>query len=147
MLMLQTFIFLFIAGLIVFGFIVGVYQQIKDKMVKKSVIKIWGTYEDLLRLHNRVVKILTINPGQKISNQHHLKRSEIWTILSGTGEVCLQDEHSLTILSLQPGTRFEVDVGVWHQVKADDDSTLVVLELQDGESCDENDIIRKEDVL
>lgn len=107
----------------------------------------WGEYEDLLRLENRVVKILTILPGQKISNQKHLKRSEVWTILSGTGEACIQDNNSVIILHLQPGTRFEVEVDVWHQVKADDDSTLVVLELQDGESCDENDIIRKEDVL
>lgn len=30
--MLQTFVFLFIVGLIIFGLIVGIYQQVKEKM-------------------------------------------------------------------------------------------------------------------
>ena len=108
----------------------------------------WGHYEDLLRLKEKVIKILTIFPDQKISNQKHAKRQEIWTVLQGTGEAILQEEgYSLISINLKPGTKFTVEEGIWHQVKSDDDCTLIVLEIQEGSECSEDDIIRKEDVL
>lgn len=111
------------------------------------VTKVWGGYTDMLRLENIVVKQLNITPGQKISNQKHQHRKETWIVLAGKGEACLQTEHSTLMLSLHPGTKFIVDRETWHQVKADDDSLLHILEIQEGESCVEDDIVRKEDVL
>ena len=107
----------------------------------------WGHYVDHLRLPDKVIKTLTILHGNKISNQHHLMRNEVWHILSGTGQAVLQDGDSVIFITLEPGVKFTVREKVWHQVKADDDSTLVALEIQEGESCVEDDIIRKDDVL
>ena len=33
------------------------------------------------------LKIIEVNPGQRLSYQYHNKRSEVWTIVEGSGEV------------------------------------------------------------
>lgn len=111
------------------------------------VEKVWGNYQDLLRLPTKVIKILSILPNQKISNQKHLQRHETWHIISGTGQAILEHGDSLLSIDLSPGVQFKVSEETWHQVKADEDCTLIVLEIQEGAECRENDIIRKTDIL
>ena len=112
-----------------------------------SVAKKWGYYQDLLRQRNLTIKTLTILPGEKISNQKHFERTEKWYILSGDGEAVLQHGNSIISIQLETGTKFFVDLEVWHQVKANEGSTLSILEIQEGKNCSEDDIERKEDVL
>lgn len=115
--------------------------------VAGCVNKTWGQYNDILRLPHIVVKSLTILPNHKISNQKHFTRKEKWYILSGTGQAVLEAGNSILSIDLKPGVKFSVAKETWHQVKADETSTLVVLEIQEGEDCREDDIERKDDVL
>lgn len=110
------------------------------------VNKIWGKYEDIHRTDQIVVKLLTIEKGKKISNQMHKSRNEKWHIVSGFGEAILQEGDSIVHLGLSRHSRFNVPIETWHQVKADDDFDLVIVEVQTG-VCSEEDILRKEDVL
>lgn len=109
--------------------------------------KIWGSYTDILRKENIVVKYLNILPGRKISNQRHSFRKETWIVLNGNGEAYLEIGDSVLSMSISSGSKFIVNVGTWHQVRANNDSGLIILEIQEGESCREDDIERKEDVL
>jgi len=118
-----------------------------DSDLNGFYIKPWGRYVDHLRSKELVIKTLTIVGGNKISNQKHLLRHEKWYIMSGTGQALLQYGNSILSIELKPGVIFNVSEETWHQVKADEDSTLVVLEIQEGEDCNEDDIVRKPDVL
>ena len=52
-------------------------------------IKPWGNFEILTWGDLYQVKRLTIVPGQAISLQRHVHRSETWKIVQGEGEVHL----------------------------------------------------------
>lgn len=123
-------------------------------METQTVKKPWGSYDDLLRKDDVVVKFLHISRDQKISNQRHVGRKEKWIVISGYGEALLESDtygKSIVNIRLSPGTTFNVLPNVWHQVKCDTDSpVLTVLEIQEAtnnNSCSETDIERKEDVL
>lgn len=123
-------------------------------METQTVEKIWGSYEDLYRTDEVVVKFLHISRDQKISNQRHTSRKEKWVVISGYGEAILESEEygkSIVNIRLSPGTTFNVLPSVWHQVKCDAESpVLTVLEIQEAGrnlACRETDIERKEDVL
>lgn len=138
-----------------------IIQTIKNVLCKKNttiktsqptdnkVVKSWGHYIDILRTKTRTIKTLYFSPNSKISNQKHTKRKETWYVLSGSGQAVLEDScrYSVIYRDVYPGDSFVVDANVWHQVKADENTELVVLEIQEGIDCDENDIIRKDDVL
>ena len=123
-------------------------------MATQTVNKVWGSYDDLLRKDDVVVKFLHISRDQKISNQRHTGRKEKWIVVSGYGEAILESDacgQSIFTIRLYPGTTFKVLPNVWHQVKCDTDCpVLTVLEIQEAEPnhvCCETDIERKEDVL
>lgn len=120
------------------------------------VEKSWGYYEDLLRSDEKVIKLLTILKGQKISNQKHAQRDEDWHIYSGYGQVVVDLDGYTYTSDLKPGDSFTVDAGAWHQVKCDDDCiSLKAVEIQEAISyphgainkCLEEDIERASDVL
>lgn len=120
-------------------------------METQTVEKPWGSYDDLFRSNEVVVKFLHITRDQKISNQRHSSRKEKWVVISGYGEAILESGDSLINLKLSPGVTFNVLPEVWHQVKCDVESpVLTVLEIQESKrnhACVESDIERKEDIL
>ena len=52
----------------------------------------WGTYEVLYGGEDCKVKKITVNPKQRLSYQYHHKRNEHWTVISGNGEVRLNED-------------------------------------------------------
>ena len=100
----------------------------------------WGNYVILTSLEYCKVKHITINPGSQISVQYHNKRAEVWTIVSGTGQVLLGDQWEV----VSPGITITIPQGTIHSVKALDEP-LVFIEVQTGTYFGEDDIIRLED--
>ena len=49
----------------------------------------WGKYTVIKDESNFKLKIIEVNPGQRLSYQFHNKRSEVWTIVEGSGEVVI----------------------------------------------------------
>lgn len=106
----------------------------------EQVVKPWGAYEDHYRSANCVFKVITVNPGQRLSLQSHALRSETWACLSGLGGAAIGNR----VQPLQPGSKVEICCGVVHRLFNTGDEPLVVAELQTGQ-CDEGDIVRLED--
>jgi len=46
----------------------------------------WGKHTVIKDESNFKLKIIEVNPRQRLSYQYHNKRSEVWTILEGIGE-------------------------------------------------------------
>lgn len=120
-------------------------------VVKSTVVeKPWGYYEDFFRQPDCVFKIITVNPGDRLSLQKHAKRSEVWVCLSGRGRAEVYSESILKGLLLErcyimlPGARIDIAVGEVHRLSNSSNESLVIAEMQYGD-CNEDDIIRLED--
>jgi len=58
------------------------------------VEKPWGTYEILLDVPERGYKVkrIVVYPYQRFSLQYHKKRTEHWSIVSGTGTIFIETQ-------------------------------------------------------
>ena len=101
----------------------------------------WGTFENLLDTDYCKVKQIIIKPGQSPSYQYHFKRSEVWVVVVGKGELKLDG----IITPVSKGDILHIPIKAKHQIKNTSDSNLVFIEVQLGDYFGEDDIVRLED--
>lgn len=101
----------------------------------------WGTFENLLDKSNCKVKEIIIRPGQAPSYQFHHKRSEIWIVVQGIGQLKLDDQLS----EVTAGDIIQVPVETKHRIRNVGEEDLVFIEIQLGDYFGEDDIVRLED--
>ena len=101
----------------------------------------WGDYRVILEEDYCKVKKIHVKPNQSLSYQYHLKRSETWIVVSGTGTVTL-DGKDFTVIE---GDVIDIAPEQKHRVRTEDD-TLIFIEVQRGSYFGEDDIIRIEDL-
>ena len=101
----------------------------------------WGTFENLLDTNYCKVKKIIIKPGQAPSYQYHFKRSEVWIIVQGKGELKLDD----VLYPVSNGDTLNIPLKAKHQIQNTGDEDLIFIEVQMGEYFGEDDIIRLED--
>ncbi|OAB34952.1 mannose-1-phosphate guanylyltransferase [Paenibacillus macquariensis subsp. defensor] len=122
-------------------------NEIKNKLQStpqkpKYEEKRWGTC--LVLDHSKVMgngmeavtRKVNVLPGQYISYHSHQKRTEIWTVISGSGEFILDDTVSL----IQTGDVLQIPCDAKHAVKAI--FPLEFIEIQIGTELDKEDILR-----
>lgn len=101
----------------------------------------WGWYRvlDFTKL-NETKEVLTkrigVNSGKNLSYQKHHHRSEVWTIIKGTGLFVLNGN----ISEIHEGDVLHIPVGSLHSIKAITD--LEFIEVQAGTELIEEDIVR-----
>lgn len=103
----------------------------------------WGEYRIL---HDETargfqIKRIVIRPGHRLSLQSHKHRSEIWTVVSGRGEVALDGK----AIPLEVGQTVKIAQGQKHRMSNPGDVDLIFIEVQLGEYLGEDDIQRYED--
>ncbi|WP_145051685.1 sugar phosphate nucleotidyltransferase [Paenibacillus xylanexedens] len=104
--------------------------------------RLWGKQTILMHKKNAegietVTKRIIISAGRGISYQEHFLRKEVWTIVSGSGEVCINGEISL----ISAGDTIVVEAGTRHAIRAGS-SNLEIIEVQIGKEIGEMDTIR-----
>ena len=104
------------------------------------VARQWGFYEVLSELPGRKVKRLVVNPRGAISLQKHQRRSEHWVLL-GEGDVRVGHETRRA----REGAYVFVPAGQIHRLGNPGPLPLEVIEVQVGDYCGEDDIVRIED--
>jgi mannose-6-phosphate isomerase-like protein (cupin superfamily) len=101
----------------------------------------WGWYEEVFsETPNYKCKRLYVNPDQRFSLQYHEFRNEYWTVVQGDGKVILGDDEK----NLKIGDFVYVPRNTNHRLIAGD-TGITILEIQIGEVCSEDDIVRLED--
>jgi mannose-6-phosphate isomerase len=105
-------------------------------------IRPWGEFENLLDVEYCKVKQIVIKPGQSPSYQYHLKRSEVWVIVQGTGQLKIDD----VINVVNKSDIITVPIESKHQIKNTGNEDLIFIEVQLGSYFGEDDIVRIEDV-
>jgi len=123
--------------------IVKVLKKINPEVVKfgRSVYRPWGKYINLEEAKNFKVKIITVNPGKRLSLQKHFHRSEHWVVVNGIAEVTKGDE----VFLLRPNESTYIPIGVVHRLANPGKIPLEIVEVQVGEYLSEDDIVRLED--
>lgn len=101
----------------------------------------WGTYEILKESAGYKVKIITVDPGHRLSYQYHHKRHEGWTVISGEGIVTLDDVPT----QVKQGSYVFIPAETKHRVECTSSEPLVFAEVQLGSYFGEDDIVRLKD--
>lgn len=102
----------------------------------------WGSYETLRIENNYQVKLLTINPGGRLSLQKHFKRAEHWVIVAGSPTLTIHNKTRI----------YQVDESVYipreaiHRIENLTPEIAQIVEVQIGPYLGEDDIVRLEDV-
>lgn len=107
----------------------------------QTVQRPWGGYTVLEDADDCKVKRLTVKPGGVLSLQYHHRRSEHWTVVSGTAKVRVGEDEFL----LESGKSVHIPQGSLHRLENPTDRDLHLIEVQCGEYFGEDDIVRLED--
>lgn len=104
-----------------------------------NIKKPWGQEYHFVYNKKATVKILEINPGQKLSLQSHQKREEYWRCIKNSVKVILNDKEVI----LKEGNDIIVPIGAKHRIIGEN-KVGQVLEIIIGK-YEADDIVRYED--
>ena len=107
-----------------------------------SDVRPWGTWEILATGDHYTVKRIVVHPKQKLSLQSHEFRDEHWIIAEGTAEVTNGDK----VITAPANTAIFIPAKAKHRIENIGSNDLIFIEVQTGETLDEEDIVRYEDV-
>ena len=108
---------------------------------KKTTRRPWGIYTNLIESDGYKVKKIVVFPGQSLSLQKHMQRSEHWTVVAGRAEI-INGENKL-VLEANQSTYIEKEAV--HRLTNIGDGELELIEVQCGDYLGEDDIIRLQD--
>ncbi len=108
----------------------------------RTVYRPWGSFSILEDADDCKVKRLVVKPGQVLSLQMHHRRSEHWTVVSGTAKVRLGDKEFL--LGANESTYIPVETR--HRLENPGTEDVHLIEVQTGDYFGEDDIVRYEDI-
>jgi len=109
--------------------------------VPQTVNRPWGTYSVLESSDRYKMKRIVVRPGERLSLQKHLHRSEHWVVVSGTATVTVGDK----VFYVRPNESTYIPSGTIHRLQNEGKLPLVIVEVQVGEYTGEDDIIRVQD--
>jgi len=101
----------------------------------------WGSFEVLSEGSNHKVKRIVVEPGGCLSLQLHHFRAEHWFVVAGSGDAIVGDEKK----SLSAGSSLDITEKAKHRVQNYSEENLIIIEVQTGVYCGDDDIERFED--
>lgn len=103
--------------------------------------KPWGWYEEVFsETPHYKCKRLYVEPEKQISLQYHNNRKEYWTVVQGSGTVTVSDN----VREIAIGDFVFVPETIVHRLKGGE-LGITIIEVQLGEDCSEEDIVRLQD--
>ena len=106
-----------------------------------KVTRPWGSYETIASGPRFQVKRIIVDPGQRLSLQSHVHRSEHWVIVRGAAEVTVGEK----VAMLQENESTYIPVGTKHRLSNPGKVPLELIEVQCGAYLGEDDITRFDD--
>lgn len=106
----------------------------------------WGIKETLTRSEGYTVKKLTIFPGKSLTTHRHEKRSEHWSIVSGTATITMNRETK----EYHRNENIYVPAHTYHRISNETARDLIVIEVSVGESAGEKNgdtLTKKDDIF
>ncbi len=121
-------------------------KQLQEKKIPegqnhKKIYRPWGNYTSIVEDERWQVKLISVKPGQKLSQQMHHHRSEHWVVVSGTAKVELDSKESI----LTENESSYIPLGSKHRLSNPGKIPLLLIEVQSGAYLGEDDIRRFDD--
>lgn len=110
-------------------------------MIGDRATRPWGSWEVLDEGPGYKVKRIVVEPGQRLSYQTHEHRAEVWSIATGRA-TCVIDG---AVVVAEAGEVVRVAVSEAHRITNMDSGPLIIIEVQLGDYCGEDDIVRLSD--
>lgn len=102
----------------------------------------WGSYRvmDYQKIADGtevLTRSIELQAGKNISYHKHERRSEVWIIVEGSGELAMDSK----FLEVSSGDVIRIYPGQWHAIRAGDNLTFI--EIQRGSELVDEDVIRR----
>ncbi len=132
----------------------GAYFRFSNKDTERFIKEFFdGMSVNDFMINNKVVelspKILLVSPGQRLSWQYHLRRSEIWSFLTTGQYVVSKTDKESRLKKAKSAEIIRFIVGDRHRLVGSDDSYFLVAEIWQHTDpkhiSDEDDIVRLQD--
>ncbi len=119
------------------------FNRNKMKYLKKKNIyyRPWGSYTNLYRGKNFLIKELFVKSNGVLSLQKHFHRSEHWVITQGVPKITLNNKFFLK----KPRDTIYIPRGAKHRIENPNKKIVKIMEVQLGSILKETDIVRYED--
>ncbi|MEA3067070.1 MAG: mannose-phosphate guanylyltransferase / mannose-6-phosphate isomerase [Sphingomonadales bacterium] len=122
--------------------VAGLKGQDRDCVVLPAkVARPWGSYETIADGPRFQVKHIIVDPGERLSLQMHVHRSEHWVVVRGSAEVTVGEKVSM----LQENESTFIPAGTRHRLANPGKVPLELVEIQCGPYLGEDDILRFDD--
>lgn len=123
-----------------------IVKELKDKNdervhIHRTVYRPWGSYTILDDSKAHKIKNIVVMPNNKLSLQLHYHRSEHWVVVKGMAQVYVDDKEFF----LRPGESTFIRSGVKHRIYNPGKIPLDIIEVQLGDTVEEDDIVRFND--
>jgi len=121
-----------------------IYKRDKAKYFKKKNIyyRPWGSYVNLFKGQNFLVKELTVNSKSSISLQKHYHRSEHWRITQGKPKITIDKKKFFK----KENEFVFIPTGSVHRIENLYKKPVKIIEIQTGPIIKESDIVRFQDI-
>ena len=121
-----------------------IFNKNKSKYFKKKNVfyRPWGSYTNLFRGKNFLVKELNVKSNGILSLQKHHHRSEHWLITQGKPLITLNKKK----LSKSVNQSIYIPKGAIHRIENPFKINVKILEIQKGSILKETDIVRYQDI-
>ena len=121
-----------------------IYNKNKSKYFRKKNVfhRPWGSYTNLFKGNNFLVKELIVKPKGILSLQKHFHRSEHWLITKGKPMITLNNKKILK----SKNDSVYIPKGAIHRIENPFNKTVNILEIQKGSILKETDIVRYQDI-
>ena len=121
-----------------------IFNKNKSKYFKKKNVfyRPWGTYTNLFRGKNFLVKELNVKSKGILSLQKHHHRSEHWLITQGKPLITLNKKK----ISKSVNQSIYIPKGAIHRIENPFKINVKILEIQKGSILKETDIVRYQDI-
>ena len=121
-----------------------IFDKNKSKYFRKKNVfhRPWGSYTNLFKGRNFLVKELNIKSKAILSLQKHFHRSEHWLITQGKPLITLNKKKIL----VSKNDSIFIPKGAVHRIENPFKKTVKILEIQKGSILKETDIVRYQDI-
>ena len=109
---------------------------------KNLFIRPWGTYRNLFKGKNFLIKELIVKKNGCLSLQKHKHREEHWLVFEGKPEIALNKK----IIIAKIGDLIHIPKGAIHRINNKYKKSVKIIEAQIGNILKESDIVRLEDI-
>ncbi|MDC3179466.1 sugar phosphate nucleotidyltransferase [Candidatus Pelagibacter sp.] len=124
--------------------ILKIYDKNKRKHFKNKNVfyRPWGSYLNLFKGKEFLIKELSVKPKGILSLQKHHHRAEHWLVTKGNPQITLNKN----IINKKPNEHIFIPLGAIHRIQNPGKKPVKIMEAQVGSILKETDIVRYQDI-